>query len=62
MLHERPQGMWGQRRKVAGKGPPRGEPVPSCASIGMWEEADLELPLPFLLLWLLMEWCECSFR
>lgn len=28
----------------------------------MWEEADLELPLLFLLLWLLMEWCGCSFR
>lgn len=47
---------------MSGKGPLRGEPVPSCASIGMWEEADLELPLLFLLLWLLMEWCDCSFR
>lgn len=33
----------------------QGKPVPSCASIGMWDEADLELPLLFLLLWLLME-------
>lgn len=45
-----------------GTPPPRGEPVPSCASIGMWEEADFELPLLFLLLWLLIEWCDCSFR
>lgn len=34
----------------------------SCASIGMWDEADLELPLLFLLLWLLMEWWDCSLR
>lgn len=45
-----------------GRAPPWGEPVPSCASIGMWDEADLELPLLFLLLWLLMEWWDCSLR
>lgn len=41
---------------------PRAQLVPSCASMGMCEEGDLELPLLFLLLWLWMEWCGCSFR
>lgn len=49
---------WGaQQRKF-----PLERAVPSCASIGMWDEADLELPLLFLLLWLLMEWWDCSLR
>lgn len=36
--------------------------LPSCAWRGIWEAADLVLPLLFLLPWLARDGCVCNFR
>lgn len=36
--------------------------LPSCAWRGIWEAADLVLPLLFLLPWLARDGCACNFR
>ena len=49
-----------QLQRFPGEG--RRECLPSCAWRGIWEAADLVLPLLFLLPWLARDGCVCSFR